>query len=94
MNLQAKKDLDGAIAAFRQAISLDPISAANRTNLGAALQQKGNLDGALATHRRAVQLDPQSASARSTNLGAALQTAPTSVKLWDATTGRFQYPIH
>lgn len=39
-------DIDGAIAAFRGALTLDPSFVISQTNLGAALVQKGDLTGA------------------------------------------------
>jgi tetratricopeptide (TPR) repeat protein len=69
--LQAKGDLDGAIAAYRKAIALDPNDAERRYNLGNALLAKGDLDGAIGTYRRAIALDPKHAKAHS-NLGCAL----------------------
>ena len=44
--LQAKGDIDGAIAEYRVAIKLDPKNAPPYYNLGNALRAKGDMDGA------------------------------------------------
>ena len=65
-----KGDYDGAIAAFKEAIRLDPKDADAHANLGVALRGKGDADGAIASSRR------RSASTRRTpahnSLGAIL----------------------
>ncbi len=60
--LFAKRDLDGALAAYRKCNDLSPDSAAYN-NLGNVLSDKGDLDGALAAYRRAIELDPKDAAA-------------------------------
>jgi serine/threonine-protein kinase len=69
--LQATGQVDEAIAAFRQAIELQPDFALAYNNLGDALQSKGQTDEAIAAFRRAVRLRPSWATAHA-NLGFAL----------------------
>jgi Flp pilus assembly protein TadD len=69
--LRAKGDLEGAVAAFRQAIALDPRSAPAHSNLGLVLHQQRDIDGAMAEYRLALDLEPKFAPAHS-NLGHAL----------------------
>jgi serine/threonine-protein kinase len=61
--LYDKKDLEGAIAEFRQALKLDTRHALAHTNLGSALYDKKDLEGALASFQRALKLNPEDASA-------------------------------
>jgi superkiller protein 3 len=53
--------LDEAIAAFKQALELDPVYADAYFALANAHNRKGNLDQAIAAIRRAIELDPQEA---------------------------------
>lgn len=53
--LQSLGDLDGAIAAFREAIEGHPDYLLARVNLGRALEIKGDADGAIAQLRQAVR---------------------------------------
>jgi serine/threonine protein kinase/Flp pilus assembly protein TadD len=69
--LQAKGDLDGAIAAFKRAITLDAKGVAAHSNLGAALAVKGDLDGAIAQTNQAIAVDPKDPGAHY-NLGKVL----------------------
>jgi len=59
---QSQPDL--AVADFRQAIDLNPGSAANHLNLGIAYYQAGNLAQSQPAFRQAVELDPEKAMAR------------------------------
>jgi uncharacterized caspase-like protein/Flp pilus assembly protein TadD len=55
---QRQVKLSEAIAAYRQAIQLDPNFATAHSNLGVALETQGKLDEAIASYRQAIQLDP------------------------------------
>jgi tetratricopeptide (TPR) repeat protein len=50
--------VEGAIAAYRRAIELDPGLAKVHNNLGIALHAQGRVEEALAAFRRAIALDP------------------------------------
>jgi tetratricopeptide (TPR) repeat protein len=63
--------LDGAIAEYEQALSLDPMHSDARTNLAAALARQGKLDRAGRELARLLEHDPENAGAR-TNLGLVL----------------------
>src|SRR5262249_40931901 len=54
--LPDKGDVDGAIAACREAIRLKKDLAAAHYNLGNALRYKGDMDGAIAAYREAIRL--------------------------------------
>jgi tetratricopeptide (TPR) repeat protein len=56
----AKDDPEGAIAAFRLAIDLDPNLPLARTNLGTVLFAQGQLKEANDCFRRAIEIDPKS----------------------------------
>ncbi|MEG3906557.1 tetratricopeptide repeat protein, partial [Microcoleus sp. w2-18aC4] len=60
-----------AIAAYRQAIQIDPNFAAAYENLGGALFLQGKPDEAIAAYRQAIQIDPNFAEAYK-NLGGGL----------------------
>jgi tetratricopeptide (TPR) repeat protein len=64
--------LQEAIAAYRQAIALDPGFPEAHGNLGIALKDQGQLDEAIAAYRKAIELRPNFAAAHS-NLGNALK---------------------
>jgi tetratricopeptide (TPR) repeat protein len=70
--LADKKDLEGAIACYRKAITADPKYAGAHNNLGVALEGKGKVDEAIASYRKAIALDPKSANAHGA-LGHVLQ---------------------
>ncbi len=59
---------DGALAALRRAVALDPRIATARANLGAALLASGDPDAARAQFEAALRLDPEERSALG-NLG-------------------------
>jgi tetratricopeptide (TPR) repeat protein len=63
--------VEGAVAAYRRALDLDPKLAEAHANLGAALHAKGDVEGTVAAFRRAIALDPKFAKAHY-NLGVAL----------------------
>jgi tetratricopeptide (TPR) repeat protein len=52
------RDCDGAIAAFRQALALEPTDAETHTHLGNALSGGNKLDEAIAAYQRASELEP------------------------------------
>lgn len=70
--LHAKKDLDGAIAACRKIIRLDPTFAPAHYNLGNALRAKKDVDGAIVAYKEAIRLDPERAYGHA-GLGLALR---------------------
>lgn len=60
-DLLEKGDFDGAIAAFREALTLIPEAAeAVRCSLGAALCEKGDLAHAISEYREALRINPDS----------------------------------
>jgi tetratricopeptide (TPR) repeat protein len=61
-------DLDGAITAFQQVITIDGKSAKAHYNLGLALSFKKDLDGSNAAYYKAIHLDPKFVKAYN-NLG-------------------------
>jgi lipoprotein NlpI len=58
-----KGDLDGAIAAFNQALQFDPKSASAYVNRGFALSLQLKLDEAIADFTKALELDPKNRNA-------------------------------
>jgi Flp pilus assembly protein TadD len=54
----ANDRVDEAVAAYREAVVLDPSLAIAWTGLAMALAQRGDLDGALEASRRLVELEP------------------------------------
>ena len=52
------------MAAYRQALQLEPQSAETHNNLGIALGSSGNLQAAVAQFKQALTIDPDSADAR------------------------------
>jgi Flp pilus assembly protein TadD len=65
-------DLEGAIAEYRIALSINPKDTKAHVNLGVVLlQERGDLEGAVAEYQSALRIDPDLAKAHS-NLGAAL----------------------
>ena len=59
-----RHDYDSAIAAFNQAIRLDPKYAVTYVNRGYVYEQKSNYRRAIADYDQAVKLDPNNAFAR------------------------------
>ncbi len=57
--LLSKKDWDGAIKKYREAVRLNPKHASAHNLLGSALEHKGDLQGALSEYRAACALDPE-----------------------------------
>jgi tetratricopeptide (TPR) repeat protein len=70
--LLARRDVDGAIAEFKEAIRLDPKLALAHGNLGNALKDKGDLEGSIAAYKESIRLDPKYAYAHN-GLGGALR---------------------
>ena len=56
--LEAKRDWDGAISEFREAVRLKPDSATAHYGLGIALESKGDRAGALEEYNAACKLEP------------------------------------
>lgn len=67
-------DVDGAVAAYKQALDADETLADAHINLGRLLHERGDREGALAAYRRALELRPGDALA-AFNLGVALEDA-------------------
>lgn len=70
--LGQRGDLNGAIAAHREAVRLAPTDATAHNNLAIVLRQLGDADGAIAACREAIRLDPEFAPTYDT-LGISLQ---------------------
>jgi tetratricopeptide (TPR) repeat protein len=70
--LYMKKDWDAAIAAFKEAIRLDPRFARPHAGLGILLYDKKDLKGAVAAYQEALRLDPNYAMVHN-NLGNVLR---------------------
>src|SRR5262249_22119562 len=66
--LHAKQEYDAAIAAFREALRLDPKYAKAHYNLGNVLRDKKDYGAAIAAYKEAIRLDPDYAEA-TCNLG-------------------------
>jgi tetratricopeptide (TPR) repeat protein len=58
--LEDKKDWDGAIAEYREALRLDPSLELAHYNIGQVLEDKGEVDGAVAEYRELLRLNPDS----------------------------------
>ena len=61
--LSDRGDLDGAIAAFKESVRLDPKFAFGHTNLGNDLRANGDPEGAITAYKDAIQADPEYAYA-------------------------------
>jgi tetratricopeptide (TPR) repeat protein len=70
-----KRDLEKAIASYRQAIKIAPNSADAYANLGVALSQKGLTREAVASWQRALELAPDQVYVQN-NLAWVLATSP------------------
>jgi serine/threonine-protein kinase len=66
--LRNKGDVEGAIAAYREALRLKQDFPDAHNNLGVALRGKGDVDGAIAEYRAALRLEPDFAGCHN-NLG-------------------------
>jgi len=66
--LHLEGDLEGAKAAYEEALEADPDNPAALNNLGFLLAQTGKVDEAAALYRRAIEVDPGSSMAK-VNLG-------------------------
>lgn len=71
MALRQRGQLDAAIAALQQSITLQPQFAGAHNDLGLAFKDLGRLDEAIACYRQAIAIDPDLAVAH-VNLGVAL----------------------
>lgn len=87
--LLEKRDADGAITEFRQAISIDPYTWFPHNDYANAISAKGDWDGAIFEYRQALRLQPDSVVAHA-NLGYALASKG---DLAGGTT-EVQYAIH
>ena len=63
IELQRNNDLDGAIAAYREGLAIDPNNAVGHYNLASALADKKDSDGAVTEYREALRLKPDLAPA-------------------------------
>lgn len=72
--LYAEQKYAEAVAAYGEAVALDPGNWGYRLNLGLSLKKAGSLEEALAAFRKAVELNPESYSANK-ETGEALATA-------------------
>jgi len=84
----AAVDLEGddpaaAVAAYREALRLDPRHAEAHLNLGRLLHERGCLDEAETHYRAAAEADPASAQARY-NLGVVLEDRGSAAEAADA----------
>ena len=70
ISLYDQGKLDEAVAAYRQAIQLEPTHALAHCNLGNALRKQGKLTEAVAAYHKAIRIKPDFAEAYS-NLGVA-----------------------
>ncbi|HEY2114233.1 MAG TPA: tetratricopeptide repeat protein, partial [Candidatus Angelobacter sp.] len=61
-DLEARGDLNGAIAEYREAVKLKPDDMVLHGSLGAALSKKGEVDASIAELREAVRLAPDQAA--------------------------------
>jgi tetratricopeptide (TPR) repeat protein len=52
-------DLEGALAAFRKAVAVNPHDVEAYRDVAAALVTKGDLDGAIAAYRKALSINPK-----------------------------------
>jgi tetratricopeptide (TPR) repeat protein len=66
LTLRAQRDLDGAVAEFRQAIALDPKFAPAHSNLGRAFSQQRRYKDASAAYREVIKLKPDDLEALDT----------------------------
>ncbi len=74
ITLKESGDIEGAIAAHRRALILNPNHAPAHNNLGSALLEAGKLNEAITEYQKALALAPDFALAHN-NLGVALQLA-------------------
>lgn len=61
--LYYRGDYDGAIAAYRKALKIDPKYAVAHYDIGLALDAQGKKTEAIAAYRRAIRFDPKDADA-------------------------------
>jgi tetratricopeptide (TPR) repeat protein len=61
--LYAKRDFNGAIQHYREALALQPNSAETHMNLGSALDDAGRPEEAIAEYKEAIHLEPKNGSA-------------------------------
>ena len=61
VEMQQRGDLEPAVKAYRDFLSVRPNEAAVRSNLGVLLSRLGRFDEAIAEYKRALDLDPNNA---------------------------------
>lgn len=71
LELMQRGELDKSIAAWKEALAMEPDDVSALSNLGSAYTYAGRLDDATAQYRRALEIDPENYKTRS-NLGVAL----------------------
>ena len=54
---ESAEDLEGAIAAYRESIRLNPDDAINHNNLGLLRAEAGDLDGAITAHQDSIRIN-------------------------------------
>jgi Flp pilus assembly protein TadD len=72
VTLREKGDAEGAIAAYREALRIEPNDSKAHNSLGLALGDKGDREGELVEYREAIRLNPRYAAAHY-NLGITLE---------------------
>jgi Tfp pilus assembly protein PilF len=71
LELMQKGELEKSIAAWKEALAMEPDDVSALSNLGSAYTYAGRLEEATAQYRRALEIDPENYKTRS-NLGVAL----------------------
>lgn len=61
--LDEKRDIDGAVTAYRKVVELDPKNADAWNHLGNALDKRGDIDGTIDAYHKAIEIAPKDADA-------------------------------